>query len=601
MPGQTQLVYRFGDCLLSPVEKQLLRDGKVVPLPPKVFDTLLLLLESHSRLVEKDEFLRRVWRDSSVEEVALAHSISHLRRVLSDGTGERRFIETVPKRGYRFVAAVEVTRAVHDNFVPLVSIAVLPFENLGGGAEREYLANGFTEETIAALGQVDPDRLSVIGRTTMMTYKSTTKTALEISRELKAEYLIESSVRLEGGKLRIMSRLVRGRDQVQVWSASYDSEPDSMLVFQRELGIAIAGQVRLQLSPERLMVALARRHTQSPEAFDHYLRGRYFFNQLSPATTRRALESYLRATELDPGYALAWSGLADALAASPINGDAPPLEVWPRAQEAAAHAVGAEPDLAETQTSVGILGFFLDWDWGTAERAFRKAIALDPSYCLAHRTLGILLSHSGRHEEAQIAVSRARTLEPLDAAHHALAAQVAFSARKYSSAVDFARQAIVVDPGFWIGYLQLAQALQQLGDSDLALDALQTAWRLSGGNTKVVALRGYILGSLGRTEEALEILSTLKSLAHQRYVPPYAIALVHAGLGRRDATFEWLQNVLDAHDVHVIFLTVDPKWDDFRNDPRFLSLLGRCNFDRSHEPQPDQAIPIRQSTSLRSE
>ena len=582
MPGQTPVVYRFGDYLLSPAERQLLRSGKALPLPPKVFDTLLLLVESHSRLVDKDEFLRRVWRDSSVEEVALAHCISHLRKVLDDGAEERRFIQTVPKRGYRFIATVEVSRTAPDVVSPPVRIAVLPFENLGGGLEREYLAHGFTEETIAALGQVDPDRLSVIGRTTVMTYRATTKTVFEISRELNAEYLIESSVRLEGGQLRIQSRLVRGSDEVQVWSASYDSEPNSMLAFQRELGLAIAAQIRLQLSPERLMAAPTRRQTQSTEAFDQYLRGRYYWNQLSPATTRRALECYTRATQLDPGYALAWSGLADASAASPINGDAPPLEAWPRALAAAAHAVSSDPNLAEAQTSLGIIGFWLDWDWEAAEMAFRKAIALDPGYCLAHRTLGILLSHSNRHQEAEIAVSRARTLEPLHAAHHALSSQVAFNARDYNLAINFARHAIVVDSGFWIGHLQLAQALQQSGESDLALETLQTAWRLSGGNTKVVALRGYILASLGRTQEALEILGTLKKLADERHVPPYTIALVEAGLGRRDAVLEWLETAFTARDVHVIFLPVDPKWDEYRKDAQFSSLLSRCDFHHTH-------------------
>ena len=409
-----------------------------------------------------------------------------------------------------------------------------------------------------------------------------------MSRELNAEYLIESSIRMEGGQLRIMSRLVRGRDQVQVWSASYDSEPNSVLAFQRELGIAIAGQIRLQLSPLRLMAVLARRQTQSTEAFDQYLRGRYFWNQLSPATTRRALEYYSHATELDPGYGLAWSGLADASAASPINGDAPPLEAWARARAAAARAVSCDPNLAEAQTSLGIVGFFLDWDWVAAEKAFRKAAVLDPGYCLAHRTLGILLSHSTRHDEAKIAVGRARLLEPLYAGHHALSAQVAFNARDYTAAVNFARKAIVVDPGFWIGHLQLAQALQQSGYSELALDALQTAWRLSGGNTKVVSLRGYILATLGRTQEALEILGTLKGLANERYIPRYTIALVYAGLGQRDATLEWLESAFEAHDVHVIFLPVDPKWDDFGDDPRFLSISSRCDFDRTRSQQPDQ-------------
>jgi tetratricopeptide (TPR) repeat protein len=370
-----------------------------------------------------------------------------------------------------------------------------------------------------------------------------------------------------------------------VWSASYDSKPNSMLAFQRELGIAIAGQIRLYLSPGRLVAALARRQTQSAEAFDYYLRGRYFWNQLSPSTTRRALEYYSQATELDPGYALAWSGLADASAASPINGDAPPLETWPRAREAAAHAVRAEPNLAETQTSLGIIDFFLGWDWVAAERAFRRAVALDPSYCLAHRMLGILLSHSMRNEEAALAISRARTLEPLLAAHHALSAQVAFNAGEYGQAVEYAQEAIAVDSGFWIGYLQLAQAHQQLGDSDLALDVLQTAWQFSGGNTKVDSLRGYILAKVGRSQQAREILNTLEGLSHKRYVPPATIALVYAGLGERDASFEWLERAFDAHDVHLIFLPVDPKWNDIRNDSQFLAILRRCDFARTKSKQ----------------
>ncbi len=577
MSSRPQVAYKFGDFLLNPGDKQLLRDGKPVALPPKVFDALLLLVESQAHLVEKDDFLKRVWPDSFVEEVALAHCISHLRKALRDGTHGCTFIETVPKRGYRFVAAVEVVPAASHEASDPVRLAVLPFENLGAGSEREYLADGFTEEMIAALGQIDPDHLNVVGRTSMMAYKRTTKSLADIGRELDAAYLIESSVRVEGERLRIMSKLIRARDQVQIWSASYDSEPSSILEFQCKLSTAIAEQIRLRLSPERL-TALARRQTRNAKAYDLYLRGRYFWNQLSAPTTRRAVEFYARATELDPEYALAWSGLADSYAASTINGDAPPLKVWPRARDAAAHAVGSEPNLAEAQTSLGMVNFFLDWDWAAAEMAFRKAVALDPSYCLAHRTLGIALSHMRRPEEAQSAVRRARELEPLYAAHQALSAQVAFNARDYPAAIQFAQQAIVLDPGLLIGHLQLGQAHEQLGNSDLALEALQNAGRLSGSNSKVVALRGYLFAKLGRTDEAREVLNTLEAVSHERYVPPYAMALVHAGLGQRDQALECLERAYEARDVHLIFLPVDPKWDALRSEVRFLALLRRCGF-----------------------
>src|SRR4029453_10338374 len=247
-----------------------------------------------------------------------------------------------------------------------LTVAVLPFENLSGDADLEYLADGLAEETIASFGQIDPDHLSVIGRTSTLAYKHTRKSLAEIGHELGADYLMEGSIRSEGTGLRITSRLVRVRDQTQVWSAFYDRQPTSVLGLQREISAAIAEQIELRLSPERLD-ALARRHTHNADAYDLYLRGRYLWNQLTPATNSRAIEYYERAIALDPDYALAWSGIANPLASRPINSDVPPREVAARAREAAAHAVRSDPRLAEAQTSLGIIAFYLDWDWPAAE------------------------------------------------------------------------------------------------------------------------------------------------------------------------------------------------------------------------------------------
>jgi tetratricopeptide (TPR) repeat protein len=386
--------------------------------------------------------------------------------------------------------------------------------------------------------------------------------------------LIESSLREEGGRFRITSKLIRVRDQLQIWSAVYDSEPSSMLAFQRELGTAIAEQIRLRLSPERLR-ALAKRQTRNPEAYDLYLRGRHFWNQLTGPTTRRAVEYFLRATALDPKYALAWSGLADAYSSSPVH---VPLVVWPKARAAVSEAVGAEPGLAEVQTSLGFLKFWLDWDWPGAEAAFRKAIELDRAYPLAHRGLGVVLSHMCRPGEAQSAMRRARELDPLYVMHQSLSSQIAFAAREYSAAVAFARQAMVVDPLFWIAQLHLAQVYVELGDNELALDALNQAGKLSGGNTKTISLRGYLLAKMQRTGEAQEVLQTLEAISRERYVSPYALALVHAGLKQPDLAFEWLERSYQDRDVHLVFLPVDPKWDSLRGDGRFQALLQRCHF-----------------------
>ena len=465
-----------------------------------------------------------------------------------------------------------------------MTLAVLPFENLSGDPDREYLADGLAEETIVALGQVDPERLHVIGRTSMMAYKRTTKSIAEIGRELDADYLVESSVRAESDRLRITAKLIRVRDQVQVWSESYNREPTSMLGLQQELSAAIAEQIRLRLSSDRLN-ALARRQTRNAEAYDPYLRGRNFANQRTPLTTKKAIEYFQRATALDPAYALAWSGLSMAYTASLLNGDAAARDVRQPALEAATQAIRADPNLAESQHALGILKWHLDWDWPAAETALRRAVALDPSSAPAHMTLGHVLSQMGRHADAQPAMRRARELDPLSAMAHAFSSQVAFQARDYPAALDHARQTIGVDSEFWIGHAMLGQAYEQLGQNDLALEALTAATRFSGHNSKPMSLRGYVLAKAGRANEARALLTTLETVSLKRYLPPYALALVQAGLGEREAVFDSLEKAYTAHDVHLMFLPVDPKWDAYRADPRFEALLARCGFTRSAGPR----------------
>ncbi len=577
MTAETPSIYQFGSFRLEAVKRLLLRNGVPVPLTPKVFDTLLHLVRHQGKVVAKNELMHAIWPDTVVEENNLNQNISTLRRVLGETRGDNVYIATIPGKGYQFIPAVEIIADSAPEASQPVTLAVLPFENLSAQPERDYVADGLTEELIASLGLIDPQHLRVIARTTMMAYKRTPKTLAQIADELQAAYIIESSMRTEGQRLRITSKLIRVRDHVQLWSMSYDSQPGSILAFQQEISRIIGEQVRLRLSPERLAV-LARRQSRNAEAYDLYLRGRYFWNQLSPATTKRASSFFLQAAHLDSRYALAWSGLADGYTASPINGDAPPLEVGPMARDAAAHAVAAQASLAETQTSLGFVKFWIDWDWPAAESAFRKAIALDPNYSLAHRMLGIVLSHMRRSDEALAAIGRARQLDPLLAGHHALSAQIAFSGRDFTAAERFARQSITIDPEFWIGHMQLGQTLEQLEKRDSALDALNLAARLSGGNSKAISLRGYILARMGRTREAQEVLRMLKTLSNERYVPPYAQALVYAGLGEHAQVLPALERALQVRDVHLAFLPVDPKWDPFREDARVRSLLEACGF-----------------------
>jgi tetratricopeptide (TPR) repeat protein len=265
--------------------------------------------------------------------------------------------------------------------------------------------------------------------------------------------------------------------------------------------------------------------------------------------------------------------------ASPINSDVPPLEVFPRAQEATARAVQAGAELGEVQNCVGTLHFLLDWDWPASEAAFRRANALDPSDALSFM-LGHVLSQMGQQQEAIGCMSRACELDPLNATKYAMASQVAFQGRDFHQAVEYGKQAILIDPGFWIGHIQLAQAYEQLGKFDQASEAFLNAARFSGNNSKAISFRGHLLARSGHAEEARDVLKTLETISRYRYVPPYAMALVNAGLGERDATLTWLDRAAAVRDVHLIFLPVDPRWDEYRGNSRFDGILTKCDFMR---------------------
>jgi TolB-like protein/tetratricopeptide (TPR) repeat protein len=574
MQTRARETFRFGDFELDVAAYELRRLGRGVKLGRQPMDLLILLVESRRQLVSRSDIVDRLWgRDVFVDvDTGVNTAISKVRQALRDSADAPAFVETVPGKGYRFIANVETISWP----TTAVTLAVLPFENLGGDQERDYLAAGLTDDTSASLAQIDPPHLSVKGRT--LHYKGTTKSAAEIGQELAVDYLVESSIRAEGPRLRVTVTLIRVRDQEHVWSQFYDREPTSLLGLQEELSTAIAEQIRLRLSPDR-MSGLGRRQTQSADAYDSYLRGRHQVHRRTPEGNARAIELFTRALDIDPNYALAWSELTFAYAGGAINGDARPADVAPRARAAALNAVRANPHLSEAQLARGYELWMLEWDWKAAEAALRVAVDLDPSNGTAHRVLGHALSQSGKQAEAETAMRRARELDPFDALTRGLSSQVAFQGRYSGAAVEHARRAISLDPGLWIGYIGLGQAYEFAGDHALALEALEDAARLpGGGNSKIMALKGYVLARMGRPDSAREILATLEAVSRQRYLPPYAMALVHAGLGECVAMFDALEEAYSVHDVHLMYLPVDAKWDPYRTDPRFVELIGRCGF-----------------------
>jgi TolB-like protein len=572
------MTYRFASFELDPAAWQLRKDGQAIRLERRPMDLLLLLVERHHELVTREDIAVRLWGPNAFIEAdtGVNTAIRKVRRVLEDSSDTPRFIETVQGKGYRFIAAVTdganaaSTRPAREQRTRL---AVLPFAVLSDSADYDYLSDGLTEETIAALGQVDPAHLAVVGRTTVLPFRASRRPLDEVGRALNAEFLVESSIRGEGKRVRITSKLIRARDQEQIWSTSYDSTPASLLDFQRELGSMLAEQISSHISPERF-AALARRQTTDAEAYDLYIRGRHFWNQLTGPTTKRAIDCYTQAVQRDASYALAWAGIADALASSPITGDAPPAMVAPRAREAAREAIKFGPTLAEAHVCSGTVDFFLDWNWSRAEHSYCKAVACDGEYALAHRMLGVVSSHAGKHEQARAAMRRARELD-IYAMHYALSAMVEFHAREFVAAREFAIQATVLSPDFWIGYYHLAQVQEALGEYRLALKSIATATRLVGPNSKLLGMRGWLLAKLG--EDVTEILATIDAVSAERYVPPYAKALIFTARGEHELALDWLEKCLAVRDVHVVFLPVDPKWDGLRAERRFEAITAEVN------------------------
>ncbi len=618
-------VLRFADFTLDVRNYQLRRAGRPVRLERRPMDLLVLLVERRPELVSHQEIADRLWgKDVFVDvETGIHGAIRKVRQALRDSPDHPVFIETVPARGYRFVAPVDVDAVPGPSAAPAadeppkaatrvgakvwtlgavavialagvlfwnrygagtvdsrVTLAAMPVENLSGDPDREYLAGGLAEEMVVALDKLDQRRVSVLGRSSVRRYQRTMKSPAEIGRELGVDYLVESSIRGDGGRLRITAKLIRVRDQVQVWSESYDREPAGVLALQQELSAAIADQIRVRLSSGTLD-ALSRRQTRNAEAYDLYLRGQNFANQRTPPTTAKAIEYFTRATALDPKYALAWSGMAFAYAASSMNGDARPLEMWPRAREAARQALSADPTLAEAHLAQGYVDWLFEWNWPAAEATLRRAVELDSRLAMAHYALGHTLSQLGRHREAEQSLRRARELDPLNAMLFAMSSHIAFQTRDYQAALNFARQAIALDSELWIGHMARGQALERMDQTDQALEALTAAARFSRNNSKAISLRAYILAKTGRVQEARDVLAALAAAAQTEYVPPYAFALIHAGLGDRAAVMEWLERAYVARDVHLIFLPVDPKWDPFRTDPAFVRLLARAGFTQS--------------------
>ncbi|MFZ1139113.1 MAG: winged helix-turn-helix domain-containing protein [Candidatus Sulfotelmatobacter sp.] len=576
---------KFSDFELDERAYELRRAGSALKLERIPMDLLCLLVRSAGQLVSRDTIIERLWgKDVFLDtDNSINTAVRKIRQILGDDPRNPRFVQTVPGKGYRFAASVtDDSRVMPEpnrnlDISQRVMLAVLPFENLSNDIEQEYFSDGLTEETISYLGQLDPQSLGVIARTSSMVYKRTAKTIAEIGRELGVNFVVEGSVRREKERVRITAQLIRVTDQTHLWAESYDREIGSVLGVQTELGVSIAKQVKLQLGGKE-KARFATDAERNPEAHDAYLRGRYHWAKRTFAETRKAIEYFRKATDAEPTYAKAYAGLADCYITLPITSDMKSKDCFPKATIAASKALELDGNLAEAHTSLGTIRFWFDWDWSGAEECYQRALQINPNYMLGRLYRAHCLSNTGRDEEAIAEIKRALRLDPLSPILSTLLGFFLYHARRYDEAVAEFHNALELAPRFWIAHLDLAKLYEQTGEQGRAISELELARTFCDGNSEPLSLLGYVLAKSGRQAEAENALAELMALSRQKYVPPPNIALVYAGLGKRDQMFEWLERGIQDRDVRMTFLR-DPKWDGFRENPRFREILRQVALD----------------------
>ncbi len=572
--------YEFGRFRLDATGRILFREGQMVPLPPKIADTLLVLVENAGEVVGKEELLKKVWPDTFVGESNLTRTISILRNALADRTDRRReYVVTIPKRGYRFVAPVKYTSAQQiPSPTGNVMLAVLPFQNLSGDSRQEYFSDGLTEEMITQLGRLNPKRLGVIARTSAMQYKSAGKSILEIGKELGVSFILEGSVRRAGHRVRIAAQLIQVRDQTHLWAESYERDLSDILVLQNSVASAIAKEIEIKVAPHE-RAHLAGAQAVKPEAYDAYLRGRFFWNKRTKVALGKSISYFEQAIEQDPNYAPAYAGLADSyyLLMHTGYGALPPKRAFPKAKTAALEALRIDETNAEAHTSLGNLSCY-EFDWFAAGEEFRRSIELDPSYATGHHWYALYLCATGRFADALVEAKCACGLDPLSVITNRDLGLIFYYAHQPDLAIEQCRKTLELDPDFALTHQVLGRAYLEKGMYDEAVAAIQRAVRLSGSAVAMWAALGHAYALAGKTVKARTILRDLAERSKRSYVAPTSIATVYSGLGETNRALQWLEKAYKVRDPGLLTLKVHPIFESLRPDPRFQSLLQRLGL-----------------------
>ena len=623
--------FRFGAFEFDVQTRELRKHGHRIKLTGQPISVLALLLERPGEVVTREDLQKRLWPAGTY--VDFEHSVNaavkRLRQALGDSADSPRFVETLARNGYRFIAplseriddlaepagqkqaeepssAAPVTKAAkwlrlpafprvmagvllsiviagviiglhkrlstHTGSGPIRSLAVLPLANLSGDPDEEYFVEGMADSLRQSLEGISA--LQVISRTSSMYYRGSSKPLPEIGRQLNADAVVEGSVLLSGNRVRINVELIQTASDTHMWGGSYDRDLKDIFALQAEVAQKIADEIRATLSPPD-RARLARRHTPEPDAYLAYSKGRFFWNRRTEMDLKRAIGYFQQAIEKDPNYALAYDGLADCWLPLGWYAYMAPSETFPFAKVAVRKALALDDSLAETHTSLAFVTLYYDRDWANAEREFRRAIELNPNYANGHHWYGEFLSLEGRDREAIAESERARELDPLSTIINTWVGSRYFFARQYDKAIEQYRNSLEMDPAFVPAHLVLGHALEQKHMYREAIAELERAVSLSGGSPIYMASLAHAYGVAGRRGQARKLSDDLWNLSKQRFVSSYDLAVASVGIGETDRTFALLARAVEERSPRVAFLGVDPRFDGLRSDARFKELMIR--------------------------
>ena len=585
--------YDFGPYRVDPTQRSLLRNGIEVPLTPKAFDTLLFLVRNHGRVVEKDELLKCVWPDAFVEEATLAQNIFTLRKALNQGlSDDSAFIQTVPKRGYRFSAVVtevidedvNADKAEQRNSADTTpstaqairSLAILPMINATGEPDLEYLSDGITESIVNSLSLLP--ELHVKACSTVARFKGRDIDAQGAGAELGVEGIVSARIVSFRKRLIVRVELVDVTSGRQLWGEEYNERLADILKLQEKIAKNILEKLRLKLlgtNAERLL----KPRTENAEAYQSYLKGRYFLNKRSKDGYTKAIQAFKHAIDLDPEYSQAYCGLADSYLLFDFYGLVPPWQTIPVARAAVVRALEIDSELAEAHSSSGAIKLIYDRDPLGAKREFERAIKLNPRDAHAHNGYAHCLMELGNVSESLAECRLALELEPFDLRINLHLGWHYLLAREYDHAIEQVNHTLEMGPDFYRARLLLGIAYGQSGSFSKAIAEFQRASELE--QTSVLrGFLGYAYARDGRIDEAKHLLNELLKTSKESYVPPYCIALIYMGLGKRSKAIEWLKKAFVDHDHGQHWLNLTPEFDELRSDTGFIQFLQSAGFDQ---------------------